>query len=65
MRGENMKKMSAAKRAYKSADSIIRSYRDEDNGMILDNAYDEARREIIYGGLYEEDEEKLLGFFRL
>lgn len=60
-----MKKMSAAKRAYKSADSIIRSYRDEDNTLIIDNAYDEARSEIICANLYEEDEEKLLDFFRL
>ena len=59
-----------ARETYYVVDSMLRrayaEYLDsEDNELILDNADNWARSEIICADLYEEDEEKLLDFFRL
>lgn len=56
-----------AKSAYKIADSDIRrgwsEYRESGNELELDNAYAEARRDILTARLSEETEERLLDWF--
>ena len=58
-----------AKDAYKVAESVIRrgwhDYRDSNNEMELDNAYAEARRDIMTARLSEETEERLLDWFMI